>query len=110
MTLLMRRFPKEIRCFLAEKDGRAEAGAVLYLAGATVHVQYAHATHRGKEDRALDLLNTTLMEKFKQEGFRLFDFGTSNEDGGTRLNTALIAQKEGFGGRATAYKQWRLTI
>jgi hypothetical protein len=38
------------------------------------------------------------------------DFGNSNEQGGKYLNENLIAQKEGFGGRATVYKQWRITI
>jgi hypothetical protein len=38
------------------------------------------------------------------------DFGNSNEQNGMYLNENLIAQKEGFGGRGTVYKQWIITI
>ncbi len=107
MKLLMQRFPNEIKCFLTLNDGKPEAGALVYLTRQTVHVQYSHATHKGKDDGALDFLYTTLIRQFSDLGFRFFDMGTSNEEGGTVLNTNLIAQKEGFGGRGTTYKQWR---
>lgn len=109
MQLLMRRFPEEIRCFTAQREGKAEAGIILYLTTTTVHVQYAHATPKGKTDGALDLLYSSLIEHYR-ETHSFFDFGTSNEDGGRILNSGLIAQKEGFGGRGIAYKQWKLNI
>jgi len=110
MKLLMQRFPDNISCYLAIKDGKAEAGGIFYQTKQTVHVQYAHATHKGKDEGALDLLYSELIDKYTSEGFHYFDIGTSNEDGGKILNTNLIAQKEGFGGRGTAYKQWEITI
>lgn len=58
----------------------------------------------------LDLLYTTLMDEFRKAGYRYMDFGNSNEQGGKYLNENLIAQKEGFGGRGTAYKMWIITI
>ncbi len=107
MRLLMQRFPNEIKCYLALHDGKAEAGAIIYLTRQTAHVQYAHASRQGKADGALDLLCITLINQFSELNFRFFDIGTSNEEGGKILNTNLISQKEGFGGRGTAYKQWR---
>ncbi len=107
MQLLMNRFPKEIKCYLALNDGKPEAGAIVYLTRQTAHVQYAHASCKGKTDGALDLLYSILIAQLSEQKFRFFDIGTSNEEGGKILNTNLIAQKEGFGGRGTAYKQWR---
>lgn len=111
MQLLQSRFPKNIRCFLAIKDGLPQAGAIVYLANKnTVHLQYAHATDTGKKERALDLLYLSLIEIFRDMGFRYFDFGTSNEDHGRYLNTSLIANKEGFGGRGIVYKTYCIDI
>ncbi|MCD8288728.1 MAG: GNAT family N-acetyltransferase [Prevotella sp.] len=110
MKRLMASFPDEIKCFTANKDGQSEAGAVMYLTRQTAHVQYISSSPTGKADGALDLLFTTLINKFKTQGYRYFDFGTSNEDRGRKLNSGLIAQKEGFGARGIAYKQWILNI
>ncbi|MCD8305489.1 MAG: GNAT family N-acetyltransferase [Prevotella sp.] len=110
MKKLMAAFPDEIKCFVANKDGRSEAGAVMYLTRQTAHVQYISSSPAGKADGALDLLFTALIDKYKALGYRYFDIGTSNEDRGRKLNAGLIAQKEGFGARGIAYKQWILNI
>ena len=39
---------------------------------------------------------------------RYFDFGTSNEDAGRILNSGLLHQKTGLGGRGAAYQIFRL--
>lgn len=103
MNLLMSRFPDNIKCYLAECEGVVEAGAVMYITPQTVHVQYAHATPKGKEDGAIDFLYSRLLKQYESQGFRFFDIGNSNEDGGHYLNENLIAQKQGFGGRAVCY-------
>ena len=111
MKLLQRRFPRQIRCFVVQKDGKPEAGAIVYLANEeTVHLQYAHATEKGKKERTLDLLYLFLIEKFRDEGYHYFDFGTSNENHGQYLNTTLIANKEGFGARGIAYKTFCIPL
>lgn len=111
MKLLHSRFPNNIRLFLAIRDGKPEAGCIVYMANAAcVHIQYGHATPQGKQDGALDLLYLTLIETFRNTGIRYMDFGNSNEQGGSFLNKSLIAQKEGFGGRGIVYKQYNLKI
>lgn len=111
MQLLQNRFPKNIRCFLAVRNGTPQAGAIVYLANKnTVHLQYAHATETGKKERVLDLLYISMIETFKESGFMYFDFGTSNEDQGRFLNTSLIANKEDFGARGIVYKTYCLEI
>lgn len=112
MQLLQSRFPRQIRCFLMRShDGTPQAGAVVYETAQTVHVQYGHATQRGKNEGALDLLYLSLIEFYGQNPrFHYFDFGTSNEEGGRILNESLIAQKEGFGGRGIACPIWQITL
>ncbi len=110
MKRLMAAFPDEIKCFVANKGGQSEAGVLMYLSRMTAHAQYISASPTGKADGALDLLLTTLIDKYAALNYRYFDFGTSNEDGGRKLNSGLIAQKEGFGARGIAYKQWIFRI
>lgn len=111
MSLLMSRFPENIKLFLAVKDSEPQAGCIVYIANDTcVHIQYGHATPQGKEEGALDLLYLSLIHRYQQEGYQYLDFGNSNEDRGHILNENLIAQKEGFGGRAIVYNQYKITI
>ncbi len=110
MQLLMQRFPNNIKCFIAEKDNKTEAGVILYITQLTIHVQYGHASLKGKHDGALDLLYNYIIGKSAEKKYHYLDIGISNEDGGKYLNKNLIAQKEGFGARGIAYKQWKLII
>ena len=110
MKLLMKRFPSEIKCFLARKDNKTEAGVIAYVTKNLVHIQYPHSSHTGKKEGALDLVYNYIIKKYTLLGFQYIDIGISNEDGGKYLNENLIAQKEGFGARGIAYKQWKLII
>jgi len=112
MKLLHDKLPDRIEVFLCnDANDEAQAGAVVYLANSNVvHVQYAHATQKGKDDGAIDLIYAYLIKKYKNQGYKYFDIGTSNEDGGKILNASLIAQKEGFGGRGIACKTFLLKV
>lgn len=110
MKLLMKCFPKEIKCFLARKNNKTEAGAIVYVMKNLVHIQYPHASHIGKQEGALDLVYDYIIKKYTKQGLQYIDIGISNEDYGQYLNENLIAQKEGFGARGIAYKQWKLNI
>lgn len=112
MLLLQRRFPRNIRCYLVEYQGVYLAGEVLFVSQQVAHAQYGHATPDGRRSGALDFLYLTLIDQFAlhEPEIRYFDFGTSNEQGGRYLNEALIAQKEGFGGRGVAYKTFLIKI
>ena len=118
MLLLQRRFPKQIRCYLVivrDPQSGVEvdvAGEVLFVSQQVAHAQYGHASARGRELGALDFLYLTLIEHYREQepDIQYFDFGTSNEQGGRILNTSLIAQKEGFGGRGIAYSTYRIAL
>lgn len=109
ILLLASEFPDNIRLCTACLEDEIIAGALLFITGATVHVQYISASEIGKSMGALDLLFTYLINYFSDKK-RYFDFGKSTEDMGHYLNEGLIFQKEGFGGRGVCYDtyEWRL--
>lgn len=126
---LHKRFPQNIQLYLArEKDetlpsgilqkGKLLGGTLLYISKKgvqdiskqVVHTQYISASEEGKKKHALDALFMYLIKERYQD-FDYFDFGTSNEEGGKKLNASLIYQKEGFGGRGVVYDtyEWELS-
>ena len=116
MQLLMRRFPVNIKVWVADapqEAARREAGILLLFETDTVaHSQYPHASEEGKKDGVMDLLFLHVIEEYKRErpSLRYFDFGISNEQGGRFLNEGLQAQKEGFGAHGVAYRQWCIAV
>lgn len=109
IKLLHARFPENIKLYVAlQEDGKMLGGTLLYITPQVVHTQYISASEEGKQKHALDALFMQLIQEYKDWNY--FDFGTSNEDGGKVLNTSLIYQKEGFGGRAVVYDtyEWEL--
>ncbi len=109
IELLHARFPENILLYVVKQAEQIMGGTVLYLMPTVVHTQYISASSEGKEKHALDLLFRHLLSLPEFKG-RWFDFGTSNDDTALRLNTSLIHQKEGFGGRGICYDwyEWQL--
>lgn len=110
MSLLMRRFPKNIRIFLVrDTNAKVVAGIVVFETDTVAHVQYIASAAEGRKFGALDLLLRHLCsEKYKDKEY--IDFGISTEKGGHYLNEGLIFQKEGFGGRAVCYDSYRVEL
>lgn len=107
MLLLKSRFPKNIRLFVAKKNGELLAGTVIYDTMKVAHSQYTASTIEGRDQGAVPLLYRTLIETvFK--GRKYFDFGISNEDHGRYLNQGLVMQKNYMGGRAIVYNTYKL--
>lgn len=103
-------YPDRIRLFGArDGSGELQAGVVLYYCGECVHCQYIASSEAGKSTGALPLIFSHILAK-ECGNARYFDFGTSNENHGLYLNTGLLAQKNGMGGRAIAYQGYRITI
>lgn len=109
MQLLHSRFPTNIRLFLAMLTDQPIGGTVIYETPQVIHTQYISASPEGKQVGALDLLFDYLINEVYVQ-YPYFDFGKSTEDQGHSLNTNLIFQKEGFGGRAVCYDtyEWNL--
>jgi hypothetical protein len=102
-------FPDKIRLIEARIGDDVVAGAVVYDDAGVLHLQYAAATHRGKDLYATDIIYHHLVFD-DNRGARYFDFGTSNEDGGRYLNNGMVSHKEEFGGRSIVYDTYEITI
>ncbi len=109
IRLLHRRFPQQIRLFVAVIDGCVEGGAVLYVCRQTVHVQYIAASAEGKRLHVLDALFDWLLQGDTLD-YRYFDFGKSTATASCDLNASLAYQKEGFGARSICYDTYQWTL
>lgn len=109
ITLLKSRFPNQIKLYVATKDNVVLGGTLLFFTPQVVHAQYISATPEGKHGHAIDAIYRKILQE-ECKDYKYFDFGISNEDHGKVLNTSLIYQKEGFGGRGVCYDwyEWKL--
>ena len=109
LRLLAEKFPNNIKLYIAEKDGRIEAGTVLFLQAGVVHTQYLANSDAGRKTGALDcLLDWLITNVYKDKTW--FDFGISCEQEGRYLNEGLAAQKEGFGARAVVHDFYKINL
>ena len=109
IKLLKGRFPELIRLYTARQDGEMLGGTILYVTPRVVHAQYISASQRGKHLHAIDAIYRRIIsEDYSQWPY--IDLGTSNENGGLVLNSSLIYQKEGFGGRAVCYDTYEWEV
>ncbi|HJR05813.1 MAG TPA: GNAT family N-acetyltransferase [Pyrinomonadaceae bacterium] len=102
IELLAARFPDNIKLFAAFDGAQMLAGVVVYESSEVAHAQYISASDEGKQSGALDLIISYLINEYYAHK-KYFDFGISTEDEGRYLNTGLIENKQGFGGRAIVY-------
>ncbi|AVK82727.1 GNAT family N-acetyltransferase [Lysinibacillus sp. B2A1] len=105
LKLLKKRFPNEIKLFSVYFNNECLAGALIYIVGKVAHVQYIASNDIGKQVSALDYLFNYLIEDVFND-MNYFDFGTSVEENGYKLNEGLIFQKEGFGARTVVYNHY----
>ena len=98
ITLLHQRFPDNIRQFNVYKEDEIAAGATVFITDTVAHIQYISGRKIHNSNGVLDFLFDHLINTvFKN--IRFFDFGTSNEEQGRKLNHGLMFWKETFGAR-----------
>ncbi len=102
-------FPKGIRLFLAGTGNEPEAAVCIYDTNSVARCQYIATSDSGRENGTLTYLMYRLIYDVYSEN-RYFDFGTSNEDAGHILNSGLLHQKAGLGGRGIAYQIFQITV
>lgn len=109
IEMLARRFPENIKLFIAATDEELLGGVIVYESRQVAHAQYISATDQGKKIGAIDIVLNFLIEKYYAEK-KYFDFGISTEDNGQYLNPGLVENKESFGARAIAYDFYELSL
>lgn len=89
-------FPEKIRQFNVYEKKNIVAGTTVFESENVAHCQYISGNEVKNELGGLDLLfHHLITEVFKNK--RFFDFGTSNENQGQKLNEGLSYWKESFG-------------
>jgi hypothetical protein len=96
MNKLKELFPENIRQFNVYENGVIVAGTTIFETQSVAHCQYISGIEGKNELGGIDLLfHHLITEVFKNKPF--FDFGTSNENQGKKLNNGLSYWKESFG-------------
>jgi hypothetical protein len=103
-------FPEQIQCVVAMLDEEVLAGVVLFVMHRVVHAQYIAASSLGQQISALDLVFEHCITRAAEQGARYFDFGSSTEQGGWRLNEGLFQFKSEFGAGAIAHEFYELDL
>ena len=110
ITHLQTLFSEQIKFVAASLNGEVVAGVVLFVTDTTVHAQYIASSETGYETSALDAVFNFCIEAAASEGKRYFDFGTSNEDDGRKINATLYNFKSEFGGGGIAHEFYELNL
>jgi hypothetical protein len=96
MIKLKELFPENIRQFNVYENDIIVAGTTIFETETVAHCQYISGIEDKNELGGIDLLfHHLITEVFKNKPF--FDFGTSNENQGKKLNKGLSYWKESFG-------------
>lgn len=139
LQLLRNRFPENIKVYTLRAGGEISAGVCLYLGGREkdnagdempepspcrsglkvgncrkvsgyVHCQYIASSRAGREKGLLTRLMSYLIDMAEEDGYRYYDFGTSNEDSGHYLNPGLLRQKYSLGARGLTFPRHLLRL
>lgn len=111
IILLHERFPNDVRLLAAKVGGKVVAGVIMFNHKKYVaHTQYIASYPVAHEIGALDFLLETAITQFQSEGFRYFDFGISNEEGGLVLNENLYRYKRSFGAGGMVHEFYELDL
>lgn len=109
IEMLRQRFPANIKLFAAFEGDTIVGGVVIHETGRVARAQYIATSERGQALGALDLVFTELLAgEYREKPY--FDFGTSDEEDGRRVNRGLIDQKEGYGARVVAHDHYGMRL
>tara|TARA_Y100000815_G_scaffold275459_1_gene313731 strand:- start:32135 stop:33052 length:918 start_codon:yes stop_codon:yes gene_type:complete len=106
ITQLHHNFPNHIKQFNVHHGEKLVAGATIFEMPHLVHVQYISSNDDRQQLGALDFLFHELITQ-RYADKRFFDFGTSNEEQGKKLNEGLLYWKECFGARSMVHSHYQ---
>ena len=96
-------FPHHIRQFNVYDKNKIVAGTTIFESKHVAHCQYISGDENKNTLGSLDYLHHHLItEVFKDKKY--YDFGSSNEDYGIKINEGLQYWKEGFGARTIIHE------
>ena len=102
-------FSNNIKQFNVYYEGKIVAGTTIFQTKNVIHVQYIGSNMEKNSLGSLDFLFYNLINNiFSQHKY--FDFGTSDEQEGKKINNGLIYWKEGYGARSLVQDFYEIEI
>lgn len=99
ITLLQRRFPKNIKHFNVYNGLDLVCGTTVFMTDKVVKPQYISGNENNNELGSLDFLYNYLILEFSK-GKEYFDFGPSHENNGLHIVASINFWKESFGAKS----------
>ncbi|MFL1011268.1 GNAT family N-acetyltransferase [Flavisericum labens] len=106
---LKRKFPENIKQFNVYHNQKLVAGTTMFLTENVAHCQYISGNSDKNTLGSLDFLFEHLIKNIFENKL-YFDFGSSNEDNGKKINTGLQFWKEGFGARSIVQEFYSVEV
>jgi hypothetical protein len=107
ITFLKSKFPNQIRQFNVYYKDEIVAGTTIFETEHVAHSQYISSNADKNSLGSLDFLHAHLLKNvFKNKLY--FNFGTSNENLGQKINQGLLYWKEGFGARSITQSFYKI--
>ncbi len=94
ISLLAKRFPKQIQLFTIKHKHKILAGALVYFINQTAHFQYIHTNDEPDSRQAVEFLTFELVKQFNK--YMYISFGNSAVSD-NNLNKNLVYWKESLG-------------
>ena len=91
-------FAENIRQFNVYHNDEIVAGTTIFQTKNVIHIQYIGSDTNKNKLGSLDFLFYKLINELFTD-YKFFDFGTSNENNGRKINSGLLYWKEGLGAR-----------
>jgi hypothetical protein len=100
-------FPENIRHFNVYFNDKIVAGTTVFVTDNVVHPQYISGQKDKNELGSIDFLYHYLIsEVFKNA--TIFDFGSSHEQNGTKINEGILFWKESFGATIVSHNHFEV--
>jgi Acetyltransferase (GNAT) domain len=110
IQMLHDRFPEDVLLIAARIGAELVGGAVMFVAGPVMHMQYTATTDRGRATTATDPVMEHGIELGVKRGCRYFDFGVCTVDEGRSLDQDLYRFKVSFGAGGVVYDHYELDL
>ncbi len=104
---LAKRFPANIKLFVAQQNSELLAGTVIFENRQIAHAQYIASSEKGKKMGALDLIFGKLITS-QYLDFQYFSLGTSDDKKG--INWGIWEWKESWGAELAYYDTYEISL
>ena len=101
----------KIRLFGGYFEGELISGTVIFvLENKALHAQYIASDSQYQDLRPINAVTHYIIKWGHENGFKYYNLGSANENGGKVINEGLFHFKEGFGGRGTLRETMSLIL